>query len=141
MRKITSTHIPPTQSIFYAYLTYAYYVANRLKITEIIKNRIKFIKQLVLLNLHRYNTMVKAIIKLFETNPEYNELMHKSYYNIDNKGDSVSNPLSKTSVGHITGVLQNQILKNSLVDNSYLTLFSIVKSSHEEPVNLVFIIF
>ncbi len=135
-------HIPQTQSMFFMpILTHAYYVTNGLKITNIIKNKVKFIKQLVLLNSHRYNAMVNAIIKLFETSPEYNELMYKSYYKIDNKGDSGSKPPSKTSVGHITGVLQEQILKNSLVDDSYSILFSKVKSPHGEPVNSVFVIF
>ncbi len=135
-------HMPSTQSMFFMpILTHAYYVANGLKITDIIKNRIKFIKQLVLLNSYRYNAMVNAIIKLLETSPEYNELMYKSYYNIDNKGDSGSEPPSETSVGHITGILQEQILKNSIVDDLYLMLFNKVKNPHGETKNSVFVIF
>jgi hypothetical protein len=128
--------LPETQSIFFMpILTHAYYIVKGFKLTDIIRKRIKFLKQLNLLTSIRYNSMVGAIINFLKDNRSYIESMSNSYYD---KSDNSSEAPSINSIGHINGDLQEEILGRSLIDDmSRKNLFREFKNSTKE-VNSIF---
>jgi hypothetical protein len=132
LEKIPET-IPSTMSLFFMpFLTNAFNVITGNPINEYLTYRINVIKQLKLLSTEKYNAILNAIINFLNNNRKYIDTMHKSYNNLDGKGDENSEPPSDTSTGHITGDLQEEILQKSIISEDNEPLFKNLKNPIDE---------
>jgi hypothetical protein len=135
--------MPETQSIFFMpLLTNAYLIVKGHEITSSVLSQIELIKKLKLLTDVRYTAMLNSVVNYLKSNSSILEQMEKSYNNIDGFGDESSSPPTISSVGHITGQMQEEILKSSVLsDEDYSVHFMDFTSPSGDDTKIVFTIF
>ncbi len=142
MSSLPST-MPETQSVFFMpLLTHAYLIAKGQEVTPVVLTQVDLIKKLKLLTDVRYTAMLNSVVNYLKSNLVIVDQMEKSYNNIDGFGDVSSSPPTITSVGHITGQMQEEILKSSrLLEEDYLMHFNNFTSPSGDDTKIVFTIF
>jgi hypothetical protein len=122
--------MPSTQSFFYMPLiTHAYYIFKKMEPTHVLLRNIYSIQQLPLLTKQRYEIMLRRIIKLMTDHPQV-IIDLENEYSKDRRPD-------ETSVGHVSGDLQEIILQSCIIDHdSYMTHFRGFPTFELDPIAL-----
>jgi len=102
--------MPSTQSFFFMPLiTHAYYLFKTMQPTHVLLRNISSIQQLPLLTKQRYEIMLEKIIDLMISNGQV-------ILDLEN-GYSIDTRPNETTVGHVSGKLQEKILQACMMDN------------------------